>query len=290
MAKSQSSLFAIQWVVRSLLEFKVLRRTRYLRSGCYSKHLYDAGHCENDAACFMVGIAGLQAAVDAPGKVAGVQLLDVSLRMLHTKKQAPWQRPLVSAFQQLLRETPLGKLFFGAIAKPAVSNPSAWNGRSMHSMSCMYTWLPPERHATCLQSIKSVLQECYGNKDAVTDELVDCILKPGLTVRRSLSSASIEGHSILQSRIQIFSHMELTGQDSLSAFPDMRQGKMHFTVALSKACCAAWCCGCVSGLHIVFWRPSAGGAAATDSLPSQHPLGRGRPLGAHRAGASIRRV
>lgn len=57
----------------------------------------------------------------APSKVAGVQLLDVSLRMLHTKKQAPWQRPLVSAFQRLLRETPLGKLFFGAIAKPAVS-------------------------------------------------------------------------------------------------------------------------------------------------------------------------
>ena len=49
-------------------------------------------------------------------------MLDVSLRMLHTKKQAPWQRPLVSAFQRLLRETPLGKLFFGAIAKPAVSN------------------------------------------------------------------------------------------------------------------------------------------------------------------------
>ena len=34
-----------------------------------------------------------------------------------------------------------------------------------------------------MQAIKSVLQECYGNKEAVTDELVDCILKPGLTVR-----------------------------------------------------------------------------------------------------------
>ena len=34
------------------------------------------------------------------------------------------------------------------------------------------------------QNIKSVLQECYGDKDAVTDELVDCILKPGLEVRR----------------------------------------------------------------------------------------------------------
>ncbi|KAK9905695.1 hypothetical protein WJX75_004737 [Coccomyxa subellipsoidea] len=94
------------------------------------------------------GIAGLQAAVQAPGKVKGVQLLDVSLRMLHTKKQAPWQRPLVSSFQRLLRETQLGQWFFGAVAKP--------------------------------QNVKSILQECYGNSEAVTDELVDYILKPGL--------------------------------------------------------------------------------------------------------------
>ena len=34
-----------------------------------------------------------------------------------------------------------------------------------------------------MQNIKSVLQECYGNKEAVTPELVDYILKPGLEVR-----------------------------------------------------------------------------------------------------------
>ena len=34
-----------------------------------------------------------------------------------------------------------------------------------------------------MQNIKSVLQECYGNKEAVTAELVDYILKPGLEVR-----------------------------------------------------------------------------------------------------------
>lgn len=32
------------------------------------------------------------------------------------------------------------------------------------------------------QNIKSILQECYGNPEAVTEELVDCILKPGLQV------------------------------------------------------------------------------------------------------------
>lgn len=61
----------------------------------------------------------------------------------------------------------------------------------------MLKWLPPERHAMCLQSIKSVLQECYGNKDAVTDELVDCILKPGLTVWHALSFASSKGHGTI---------------------------------------------------------------------------------------------
>ncbi len=96
------------------------------------------------------GIAGLQAAVDAPCKVRGVQLLDVSLRMLHVTKQAPWQRPLVASFQRLLRTTQLGAWFFGAIAKP--------------------------------RNIRSILRECYVRQEAVTEELVDYILRPGLEV------------------------------------------------------------------------------------------------------------
>jgi hypothetical protein len=65
------------------------------------------------------GIVGLQAAVDAGADtVAGVQLLDVSLRMLHVSKQAPWQRPLVAALQRLLRDTPLGTWFFSSVARP----------------------------------------------------------------------------------------------------------------------------------------------------------------------------
>lgn len=31
-----------------------------------------------------------------------------------------------------------------------------------------------------LQSVKNVLQQCYANPAAVTDELVECILRPGL--------------------------------------------------------------------------------------------------------------
>lgn len=77
-------------------------------------------NCKGLLAC--AGIAGLQAAVDAPSKVRGVQLLDVSLRMLHTTKQQPWQRPLVSGFQRLLRETQLGQWFFSAVAKPQVTS------------------------------------------------------------------------------------------------------------------------------------------------------------------------
>ena len=42
------------------------------------------------------------------------------------------------------------------------------------------------RHAleqqACLQAVKSVLLEAYGDKGAVTDELVQCILQPGLEV------------------------------------------------------------------------------------------------------------
>ena len=108
------------------------------------------------------GIAALQAAVYAEeeeeaeeGKklsprsvVAGVQLMDVSLRMLHTTKQPPFARPLVSALQTFLRETAVGELFFSAVAKP--------------------------------HTVSKILKEAYGNPDAVDDELVEVILKPGL--------------------------------------------------------------------------------------------------------------
>ena len=39
----------------------------------------------------------------------------------------------------------------------------------------------PEQQAR-LQAVKSVLLEAYGDKGAVTDELVQCILQPGLEV------------------------------------------------------------------------------------------------------------
>ncbi|KAL4424712.1 hypothetical protein ABPG77_000055 [Micractinium sp. CCAP 211/92] len=94
------------------------------------------------------GIAGLQAAIDEPSLYNGVQIINISLRMLHISKQAPWQRPLVKALQDTLRTTALGPWFFGQIATP--------------------------------QGVKNVLRQCYGNPAAVTDELVDLILTPGL--------------------------------------------------------------------------------------------------------------
>lgn len=94
------------------------------------------------------GIACLQAAKDAPALVPAVQVMNVSLRMLHTAKQAPWQRPLVTALQNTLRTTSLGRYFFDQVATR--------------------------------DGVKSVLRQCYGNPEAVTDELVDVILKPGL--------------------------------------------------------------------------------------------------------------
>ena len=41
----------------------------------------------------------LQAAIDEPSLVRGVQIMNISLRMLHVSKQAPWQRPLVKSLQ-----------------------------------------------------------------------------------------------------------------------------------------------------------------------------------------------
>ena len=109
------------------------------------------------------GVAGLSAAkTDSTseggrGNISGIVLLNVSLRMLHEKKQQPWQKPLVRGFQKLLRETALGEAFFRSVATA--------------------------------QGVRSVLREAYNSssslleaeeKDAVDDILVSNILNPGL--------------------------------------------------------------------------------------------------------------
>jgi pimeloyl-ACP methyl ester carboxylesterase len=75
-------------------------------------------------------------------------LINISLRMLHIKKQPFIGRPFIKSFQNLLRNTPVGKLFFKSIAKP--------------------------------ETVKSILCQCYHDSSQVTDELVEAILRPGL--------------------------------------------------------------------------------------------------------------
>jgi len=100
-------------------------------------------------ACNSVGgVAGLQVAVDAPEKVRGLALINISLRGLHVTKQPAIIRPFVKAFQRTLRETALGKSFFASVAKP--------------------------------RTVRNILKEAYGDSSQVTDELVEAILTPGL--------------------------------------------------------------------------------------------------------------
>jgi hypothetical protein len=66
------------------------------------------------------GLAGLRAAIDAPERVRGVQLIDISLRGLHEQRTSPLARPFIAAFQRLLRETSIGQAFFGNVATPQV--------------------------------------------------------------------------------------------------------------------------------------------------------------------------
>ncbi|ONK65482.1 uncharacterized protein A4U43_C07F37560 [Asparagus officinalis] len=94
------------------------------------------------------GVVGLQAAIMEPQICKGILLLNISLRMLHIKKQPWYGRPFIKSFQRLLRNTIVGRLFFKAVATP--------------------------------ESIKSILCQCYHDTSAVTDELVQIILKPGL--------------------------------------------------------------------------------------------------------------
>lgn len=71
------------------------------------------------------GLVGLQAALQAPARVPAVMVMNISLRMLHVDKQEPWQRPLVATLQRVLRESELGRWFFGSVAKPQVCSSGA---------------------------------------------------------------------------------------------------------------------------------------------------------------------
>ena len=101
--------------------------------------------------CYLVcnsvgGCVGLQAAVTHPELVKGVVLIDISLRMLNVKKQAPLIRPVVKCIQYVLRETPAGGFFFSQVAERRL--------------------------------LRSVLETAYAGD--VDDETVDIILQPGL--------------------------------------------------------------------------------------------------------------
>jgi pimeloyl-ACP methyl ester carboxylesterase len=92
------------------------------------------------------GVAALEAARTRPDLVKGVVLIDISLRLLHVKKQNPLTRPLVSVLQTVLRETPVGKAFFKSVATP--------------------------------DTLRNILQQAYAGP--VDDDTVQCILQPGL--------------------------------------------------------------------------------------------------------------
>jgi len=113
------------------------------------------------------GIAGLEAAIKRPDKVASVMLMNVSLRMLHEKKQSAFAKPFVAALQKTLRTTELGPWFFSQIATT--------------------------------KGVGNVLRQCYHDASAVTDELVDYILRPGLepnAVRVFLDFISYSGYVV----------------------------------------------------------------------------------------------
>jgi pimeloyl-ACP methyl ester carboxylesterase len=103
---------------------------------------------------FLVGnsigcIVALQAAVTAPAQIRGIIMIDCSLRMLHDRKRAslPWpQRTFSPYFQKILAIRPIGHFFFARLAKPNV--------------------------------IRNILKKAYAKTEAVTDELIELLLKP----------------------------------------------------------------------------------------------------------------
>ena len=95
------------------------------------------------------GVAGLQAALDKPDNCLGLCLINISMRGLHVTKQPAFAKPIIEAFQTFLRTSPIGPKFFANVARK--------------------------------ETVSNILKEAYHDSGAVTDELVDVILKPGMT-------------------------------------------------------------------------------------------------------------
>jgi pimeloyl-ACP methyl ester carboxylesterase len=94
-------------------------------------------------------IVAMQAAVDNPDWVRGLCLINCSLRLLHERRRAelPWfQRWGAPGLQRLLKIKPFGHFFFSRLARPEV--------------------------------VRKVLLQAYRRPEAVSEELVEMLLKP----------------------------------------------------------------------------------------------------------------
>ena len=103
----------------------------------------------NSIGCIVI----MQAAVDHPDLARGIAALNCSLRLLHERKRdtLPWYRRAgAPLFQRLLKQPWIGRFFFRQIAKPKV--------------------------------VRNILKQAYRHPEAVTDELVDILMKPASDV------------------------------------------------------------------------------------------------------------
>ncbi len=103
---------------------------------------------------FLVGnsigcLVAMQTAVDNPDLILGVALINCSLRLLHDSKRGemPWYRRLgAPLLQKLLTKKLIGDFFFQQLAKPKV--------------------------------VRKILLKAYKRSEAVSDELIDLLMKP----------------------------------------------------------------------------------------------------------------
>ena len=94
-------------------------------------------------------VVAMQAAIYAPDLVIKTVLVNCSLRLLQEQNQLamPWfKRVGVGFVQSILGNRAIAKLFFDQVRQP--------------------------------QSVKQILSQAYVNKDAITDELIEILIKP----------------------------------------------------------------------------------------------------------------
>ena len=103
--------------------------------------------------------------------------------MLNVKRQNPFFTPLISLFQKFLRESAAGKAFFGNVATEKTVRSVLEQVKIVRvtKLRAPVFVVSNPTNTISFATPAFLVSQAYGDSSQVSDELVECILRPGKT-------------------------------------------------------------------------------------------------------------